>query len=146
MNITALKVVLDTNILIAVIGKKSPFRWIFDCIIQGRIILCASNDILFECQEILVKKTSPEVAENVVNFITINPYTEKTDIFFNFGLIAEDADDNKFVDCAIASNAACLVSNDKHFQILKAIDFPKVKVLELQEFEEKYKAVLTKKI
>ncbi len=146
MNITALKVVLDTNILVALIGRKSPFRWIFDCIIQGRIILCVSNDVLFEYQEILAKKTSLEVAENVVNFITINPYTEKTDIFFNFGLIAEDTDDNKFVDCAITSNAVCLVSNDKHFEVLKTIDFPKVKVLELQEFEEKYKAVLTKKI
>ena len=39
--------------------------------------------------------------------------------------------------CAIALNVVCLVSNDKHFQILKTIDFPKVKVLELQEFEEK---------
>ena len=92
------------------------------------------------------KKTSSVVAENVLNFITINPYTEKTDIFFNFGLISEDADDNKFIDCAIASNAVCLVSNDKHFQVLKTIDFPKVKVLELREFEEKYKTVLTENI
>ncbi len=146
MNITALKVVLDTNILIAVIGRKSPFRWIFDCIIQGKIILCVSNEILFEYQEILAKKTSLDVAENVVNFITVNPFTKKTDIYFNFELISEDADDNKFVDCAIASNAVCLVSNDKHFQVLKTIDFPKVKVLELQEFEEKYKSVLTENI
>ena len=146
MNITALKVVLDTNILIAVIGRKSPFRWIFDCIIQGRIILCVSNEILFEYQEILAKKTSLDVAENVVNFITVNPFTKKTDIYFNFELISEDADDNKFVDCAIASNAVCLVSNDKHFQVLTTIDFPKVKVLELQEFEEKYKSVLTENI
>lgn len=143
MNTTALKVVLDTNILIAVISKKSPFRWIFDCIIQGRIVLCVSNDILFEYQEILAKKTSLEVAENVINFITISPYTEKIDIFFNFGLISEDADDNKFVDCAIASNATCLVSNDKHFEVLETTDFPKVKVLKLQEFGEKYKIVLT---
>lgn len=146
MNITALKVVLDTNILIAVIGKKSPFRWIFDCIIEGRMILCVSNDILFEYQEILARKTSLEVAENVLNFISVNPYTEKIEIFFNFGLISEDADDNKFVDCVIASNAVCLVSNDKHFQILKTIDFPKVKVLELQEFEETYKNVLMENI
>jgi predicted nucleic acid-binding protein len=82
MNIIALKVVLDTNSLIAVIGKKSPFRWIFDCIIRGRIILCVSNDILFEYQEILAKKTSLEVAENVINLISINLNTEKTDIFF----------------------------------------------------------------
>ncbi len=142
MNITALKIVLDTNILIAIIGRKSPFRWIFDCIIEGKIVLCVSNEILFEYQEILAAKANAEVAENVVNFITVSPFTVKTEIFFNFGLISEDADDNKFVDCAIATNAICLVSNDKHFQVLKKIDFPKVTVLKLQEFETKYKTDL----
>ncbi len=145
MNTTALKIVLDTNILIAIIGRNSPFRWIFDLIIEGKIILCISNEILFEYQEILAKKTSIEVAENVVNFITINPFTEKTEIFFNFGLIRKDADDNKFVDCAIATNAICLVSNDRHFQVLKTIDFPKVIVLKLAEFEAKYKTDLLRK-
>jgi putative PIN family toxin of toxin-antitoxin system len=142
MNTTAPKIVLDTNILIAIIGRKSPFRWIFDCIIEGKIILCISNEILFEYQEILTQKANAQVAENVVNFITVNPFTIKTDVFFNFNLIEEDADDNKFVDCAIASNAICLVSNDKHFQILKTIDFPRVTVLYLQEFEAKYKTDL----
>ena len=146
MNIIALKIVLDTNILIAIIGKKSPFRWIFDCIIEGKIILCVSNEILFEYQEILTKKASAEVAENVVNFIAINPFTEKYEIFFNFGLIADDANDNKFVDCAITLNAICLVSNDKHFQALKTIAFPQVTVLKLQEFEEKYKTALTENL
>lgn len=144
MNITALKIVLDTNILIAVIGRKSPFRWIFNCIIEGKIIFCVSNEILFEYQEILAKKTNAEVAENVVNFITVSPFTVKTEIFFNFSLISEDADDNKFVDCAIATNAICLVSNDKHFQVLKTTNFPKVEIFRLQEFETKYKADLSK--
>ncbi len=142
MNTTALKIVLDTNILIAIIGRRSPFRWIFDCIIEGKIVLCVSNEILFEYQEILTKKASAEVAQNVVNFITINPFTEKTEIYFNFGLIKEDADDNKFVDCAIATNAICLVSNDRHFLVLKTVDFPKVIILKLTEFEEKYKKQL----
>ena len=144
MNTIALKIVLDTNILIAIIGKKSPFRWIFDCFIEGKLILCVSNEILFEYQEVLSKKTSPEVAGHVVNFITVNPFTEKTEVFFNFDLISADADDNKFVDCAVASNAICLVSNDNHFQFLKTIDFPKVTILTLSEFEAEYKAVLTR--
>src|SRR5215213_7624650 len=143
MNTTALKIVLDTNILIAIIGRKSPFRWIFDCLIEGRIVLGASNEILYEYREVLERKTNAEVAENVVNFLTINPFTEKTDIYFNFHLITEDADDNKFVDCAIAVNAVCLVSNDGHFQALRNIDFPAVAVLTLNEFEAKYKSALT---
>jgi len=143
MNTTAPKVVLDTNILIASIGRKSPFRWIFDCVIEGKIVLCVSNEILFEYQEILTRKTNAAVAENVVNFITVSPFTEKIDIYFNFALISADSSDNKFVDCAISANAACLVSNDRHFQGLKTLDFPKVTILNLPEFEEKYKSDLT---
>ncbi len=139
MNTTAPRIVLDTNILIASIGRKSPFRWIFDCVIQGRIILCVSNDIMFEYQEILSRKTNTKVAENVVNFITVSPFTEKVDIYFNFELILADSSDNKFVDCVIASNAFCLVSNDKHFQVLNTVEFPKVTVLTLPEFEERFK-------
>ncbi len=143
MNIIALKIVIDTNILIAIIGRKSPFRWIFDCIIQGKLVLCISNEILFEYREVLERKTNAEVAENVVNFIAVNPFTEKTDIYFNFGLVSQDEDDNKFVDCAISANAICLVSNDNHFQVLKMIIFPQVNVLTLSEFEAKYRKSLT---
>lgn len=139
MNTTALKVVLDTNILIAAIGKSSPFRWIFDSAIRGSLSLCVSNEILFEYHEILTRKTNAQVAENVVNFITVSPFTEKVDIYFNFELIQADTSDNKFVDCAIASNAVCIVSNDRHFQVLKEIDFPKVNVLTLSEFETAYR-------
>ncbi len=141
MNITALKIVLDTNILIAVIGRKSPFRWIFDCLINGSLALCVSNEILLEYREVLERKTSAEVAENIINFIIVNPFTVKTEIYYNFRLISADADDNKFVDCAIASDAVCPVSNNTHFQILKMIDFPKIEVLTLAEFESKYRKI-----
>ena len=45
-------------------------------------------------------------------------------------------DDNKFVDCAIASNAHYLATNDKHFNILKGIEFPKVQVINVNEFSQ----------
>lgn len=142
MNITAPKLVLDTNILIASIGTRSPFRWIFDCLIAGKVILCVSNEILLEYQEILAQKTNRQVSENVANFITISPFSVKTEIYFNFSLIHADPSDNKFVDCAIAANADFIVSNDKHFQALKTVEFPKVSVVTLPEFEERYKTSL----
>jgi uncharacterized protein len=142
MNITALKIVIDTNILIAIIGKKSPFRWIFDCLINGKLALCVSTEIILEYHEILEQKNGDEVAENVVNFINVSPYTQKTEIYYNFNLISIDEDDNKFVDCAIASDAICLVSNDSDLKPLLKIDFPKVNLLTLLEFEKKYKDIL----
>jgi predicted nucleic acid-binding protein len=53
---------------------------------------------------------------------------------FKFGLITADHDDDKFVDCAFAANATYIVSDDKHFDILKEISFPKLLVLKLKEF------------
>ncbi len=128
--------------LLPIIGKKSPFRWIFDCIIQGKIRLCITTEILFEYWEVLERKNGTDVAENVINFITVSPFTEKIEVFYNFRLIEEDEDDNKYVDCAIAADAACLVSNDNHFNILNKTTFPKVLWMRLEEFEEKYKQLL----
>ena len=142
MSTTAVKIVLDTNVLIAIIGRQSPLRWIFDSIIRGRIRLCVTTDIILEYQEILELKNGSEVAENVINLITTSPFTTKTEIYYNFNLIREDDDDNKFVNCAIVADALCIVSNDGHFQVLKTIEFPKVDVLTVDEFEQRYKALV----
>ena len=48
--------------------------------------------------------------------------------------VTADPDDNKFVDCAIASNAKYIVSQDHHFDILKKIPFPKIDVVTIEEF------------
>lgn len=48
----------------------------------------------------------------------------------------KDEDDNKFVDCAIASNASYIVSHDKDFRLLASIDFPKVIVIDTDSFKE----------
>jgi predicted nucleic acid-binding protein len=81
------------------------------------------------------------VADNLINFLTVHPFVIKTDIFYQFRLISQDEDDNKFVDCAIAANAAYLVSNDKHFRVLKNIEFPKVKILTLPEFVQQFREI-----
>ena len=46
------------------------------------------------------------------------------------------SEDNKFVDCYLISNSDMLVTNDKHFDILKEIDFPKVNIVKIDVFEE----------
>jgi len=60
--------------------------------------------------------------------------------YFNLRLITNDEDDDKFVDCAFAANAACLVTNDRDFDVLKSVDFPSIKVVNIDEF----KAILIK--
>lgn len=111
--------------------------------LRGRLSLCVSTEILLEYREILERKTSASIAENVVNFITISPFTQKTDVFYRSNLVSQYPDDNKYADCAVSSGTACIISNDRHFRQLKEIDFPKIQILTLAEFEKEYKAHLT---
>ena len=51
-------------------------------------------------------------------------------------LLLGDMDDNKFVDCAIATNANFIVTHDKDFNILKSIPFPIIPVIDTNEFKK----------
>ena len=75
-----------------------------------------------------------EIAQNVVEAIARLNTTIYQEIYIHFELIEKDLDDNKFVDCAIASNAEYIVTNDSHFNVLKEIDWPKVLVVTIKEF------------
>jgi putative PIN family toxin of toxin-antitoxin system len=135
MNTTGIRLVIDTNVFITIIGRKSPNRWIFEKIISGELLLCVSNEILLEYEELLAEKTNKQVSRNVIDFLLISPFVIKSDIFFNWHLISEDQDDDKFIDCYLASDAEYLVSNDQHFAKIRQIDFPKINLFSLKEFE-----------
>ena len=101
---------------------------------RGENTLCVSNDIIEEYVEIMQKLMGFAAAEYVVKTILNSKFTEMITPFYNFNLIEADKDDNKFVDCAIAANAKCIVTNDHHYDVLKTIPFPKVDVVRLVEF------------
>ena len=73
-----------------------------------------------------------------IDVIVNNPHTLFITPYFHFNLIKEDPDDNKFVDCAVAGNAKFIVSEDRHYNILKTVDFPRVEVLGLDEMMETF--------
>ncbi|WP_374756172.1 hypothetical protein [Larkinella rosea] len=49
-------------------------------------------------------------------------------------MIEADHDDDKFVDCAVACQADYIITFDKHFDVLKKIEFPKVNPITPPEF------------
>ena len=96
--------------------------------------MCVNTEILNEYEEIIAQKTTPEIAHNIVEAIARLATTRFQETYIHFGLINQDLDDNKFVDCAVAANAEYIVSNDAHFNVLKEIDWPKVEVITIQDF------------
>lgn len=68
-------VVLDTNCLVQMLSVHSPYRPAWQAFRDGRYLLCVSNEILNEYQEIIERVTNEAVARNIVNAIVRSPYT-----------------------------------------------------------------------
>ncbi len=116
------------------IASRSPYHKIWTDFLEGKVEWCVSTEILAEYTEILEQKTTPWLAETVVDTIVNNENTIRVAPNFFFKLIEADPDDNKFVDCAVCGNAELIVSNDSHFNILNQIDFPRVRISRIEEF------------
>lgn len=88
--------------------------------------------------EVLTRNINARVAEAVVYAILTRQNVRKLDPHYRFRLIKADEDDNKFVDCAIAGNARYIVTEDHHFDVLKEISFPKVAVINIDDFASQF--------
>lgn len=127
-------IVLDTNCLLQALPSKSPYHKIWTDVLDGKISLCVNTDILEEYEEMIALKSTPEIANNVVEAIANLSTTTMQNTYVHFELLPADSDDNKFVDCAVASDAEYIVTNDKHFNPLKEIPWPKVEIIKIAEF------------
>jgi len=129
-----MRVVLDTNILLVSVSERSKYHDIFKSFIENKFELCVSTEILSEYEEVISKVGNQSLANYLLKSIEHFSSTVWVTKYFNFDLIKVDPDDNKFVDCAVASNADFIVTNDSHFDILKSIPFPKVEILNIDDF------------
>ena len=116
------------------ISSRGKYYGVWQAFREGRYVLCVTNEILEEYAEVLARNINPKVAEAVVYTILESENVRKLDVYYHFHLIESDADDNKFVDCAIVANAKYIVSEDRHFDVLKRIPFPVVSVIGIDDF------------
>ncbi|MEM9884867.1 MAG: putative toxin-antitoxin system toxin component, PIN family [Bacteroidota bacterium] len=126
--------ILDTNVLLVSISSKSESHPIFIKIIQGDYSIAVSTDILLEYEEKIEEHMGLEVAQNTMKALLRSPYVFQVPIYYFWQLITKDPDDNKFSDCAVAANADYLVTDDKDFNVLSLIDFPKIQVISKADF------------
>lgn len=131
----SLKVVLDTNTILRSISRRSTFSIVLDKLYEGEYELWVTNDILLEYEEKIADIFSKETAELIIGALSLLPNVKKADIHYHLYLIDIDKDDNKFSDCAFAGNVHYLVTNDKHFNVLKSIPFPAINVITLETFK-----------
>ena len=131
-----MNVIIDTNCLIPSIPPKNPEYWLYLAFKKKAFNWVISNEILLEYEEQLGEFYSPFTADLVLNILLTASNVMRSEPFINWQLITSDPDDNKFADLAISANAQYLVTNDHHFDVLKTLPFPTVKVVSLNEFKE----------
>jgi len=129
-----MRVVIDSNILLSAIGKKSPLRKIWLSFRKGCYTIIVNEDILKEYEEILQEHAVAGAAELVMEMFKESPDVILQHIYYNWNAIEKDPDDNKFFDVAVASAADYLVTDDRHFNAAKKLRFPKVNIISSDDF------------
>ena len=133
---TLFRIVLDTNAVLRSISRRSEYAIVIDMLHKKAFELYVSNDILLEYEEKITEIFSKETAELLTGAFTLLDNVKKTEVHFHLNLISVDPDDNKFSDCAFAANVHYLVTDDKHFNVLKSTSFPVIHVITLEQLKE----------
>ena len=111
-----LKVVIDTNVLISALLWQGNTKELFQLSRGGKIIICASKEIVEEFQKVLeypkfqrqlqlINKTAYEVANEFIEIVKL--YSGEK---FPVSVVREDPSDNKFLACALAAEASCTLN------------------------------------
>lgn len=126
-------VVLDTNLFVAAFwNRRSASADILRACLDGRVRLYYTRQIRREIHLILRNIRAPEQYRRQVDDLL----ERGTEVPAAGGLsvIAEDPDDDKFLECARLAQADYLVTNDDHLLRLK--QFEGTKIVKPTEFRE----------
>lgn len=132
-----MKVILDTNVFISgIFFKGIPYK-ILQAWRNRKIELVMSKEILNEYIKVGDELSCQYPGVSIIPFLRL--VIENASFVDAHRLkkqICDDPDDDKFIECAIASNTQIIISGDKH--LLKVSGYNKIKVLRPRDFIERY--------
>lgn len=131
-----MRVVVDTNVFVSSFFGGYP-RKVIDLWKKGEIALCLTSPIVQEYVEVLSRMGlvgEPEL-EDLLDLFRKNfnaLFTAKTPKIE----VVRDPDDNKFIECAVALKADCIVSGDRDLTVLK--NYMGISILTPKQFVLKF--------
>jgi len=126
------RIVIDTNIYISAIFWGGKPRAIVDLGRSGEVLIFTSSEIEEEIEKKLKTKfglSDEEAAQILLDFST---FTVPVKISRRIAVIDDDPDDDKFLECAVASRAGFIVSGDKHLLDLK--EYEEIEIMKPADF------------
>ena len=132
---------LDTGVFLQIFGRKQPFHPILRSLLDGRLILAVSTEILLEYEEVTTRLSGAERWRDMAALLDLlaqlHGNIRHVEPQFRFNVISTDPDDNKFCDCAIAAEANYVVTEDNDFNALKSAGY-KPKPIKPEDFIHQY--------
>lgn len=129
-----MRVVLDTNVLIAALGFQGrATKKIWDLVEEGAFKACVSPFIIEELKRNLVKKCElpPADAEEIADYV--KGFAFLIDPKLRISEVREKDSDNRILECAVEAGADILVTGDlKHLRPLNV--FQGIEILTPREF------------
>lgn len=109
------KVVLDTNILVSALLFKGELAAIVALWKNGEIMPVLSKETFAEFKTVLEYPKFSLTAQEIKVIVEeeMLPYFEITEVADNIRDRCRDADDDKFIACAVAASADFIVSGDR---------------------------------
>ena len=114
------RVVIDTNVFVSSFFGGNP-RKIIELWKNGKILLCLSSEILDEYVEVLHRLGLGKDGEleELLRFFAKGYHLIFTVNTPKLKIVAEDPDDDKFIECAVALNSRFIISGDKALLAVK---------------------------
>ena len=115
-----IKVVLDTNVFVSSFFGGNP-RDIVNLWKAGEITLCLSRAIVDEYVEVLRRlglQNERELGE-LLGLFARGFHVQFTSKTSELHIVEDDADDDKFIECAVALNAKVIISGDKALRAIQ---------------------------
>ncbi len=122
-------VVIDCNILVSCLSSRSPYHSIYKSLIEGKFKLAVTSEIILEYEEVITQKYNTATSKVFLALLSELSNVLRIETYYRWQLIDQDPDDNKYCDCAVASQADYIVTEDKHFNVLENVPFPKLRIL-----------------
>ena len=131
------KVVIDANIFISGFGWDGKPEVILTLLRDNRIKNYISSEIFEELKKVVAYpklKFSETLQNKILEFVFF--YSEFVEPKQHLSIIIDDSDDNKFLECAIESDAELIISGDSH--LLNIREYGTIKIVNVAEFLEMF--------
>ena len=130
-----MKAVFDTNIFVSALAiPGGQGQRAVELVIDGKLSLCISKEIVHETLTVLARKFSrgPEELARTAVFLTDLAELVTPDLKL---AVLSDEPDNRILECAVAGNADIIVTGDRGMLELKVYDG--IRILSLRKlFDE----------